>query len=168
MSPTITPAGPADAASIGEVSVLAWQSAYRGLMPDDYLDALDAGERAGRWVDPLGTPPARTTVLMATDRGRHVGFAAVGPCWDDEGLGELYAINVRPDVWGSGVGTELLQAATEALRDTGFGQAILWVLPGNTRARRFYESHGWHDDQVQRDAEAHDIVVTEVRYRTRL
>ena len=168
MSPSIGPAGPTDAASIGEISVLAWQAAYRGMMPDDYLDALDRDERAGRWVDTLGSPPPRTTVLMAKDRGRAVGFVAVGPCWTDDRLGELYAINVRPDAWGSGVGTSLLHAATSALRDVGFTEAILWVLPGNTRARRFYESHGWHDDQVQRDAEAHDIVVAEVRYRTGL
>ena len=27
----------------------------------------------------------------------------------------------------------------------GFAESVLWVLPGNARARRFYERRGWRD-----------------------
>ena len=37
-------------------------------------------------------------------------------------------------------------AAEEHLRAAGFTEAVLWVLEGNERAARFYESHGWHED----------------------
>lgn len=33
-------ARPTDAAAMGALVVRAWQAAYRGLMPDDYLDGL--------------------------------------------------------------------------------------------------------------------------------
>ncbi|HEX6254240.1 MAG TPA: hypothetical protein VFZ70_00375 [Euzebyales bacterium] len=33
-------AGPSDAAAMGALVVRAWQAAYRGLMPDDYVDGL--------------------------------------------------------------------------------------------------------------------------------
>jgi hypothetical protein len=42
---------------------------------------------------------------------------------------------------------------------------LLWVLPGNARARRFYEVAGWVDDGAQRTGEAWDIEFTDVRYR---
>lgn len=101
-------------------------------------------------------------------QGRRVGFAAAGPCRADDDLGELYAIYTHPDTWRSGVGTSLLHAATSHLRNVGFDEAVLWVLPGTTRARHFYEAWGWHADGAQRDEEVHGIVVPELRYRVRL
>lgn len=165
MSLSLDTAVVGDAADIGEISVLAWRAVYRGAMPDDYLDSLDSDERAGRWVETLRAPPPRTSVVLARQQRRSVGFVATGPCWTDADLGELYALNVRPDAWRRGIGTSLLTAATSDLRDAGFTEAILWVLPGNTRARRFYETHGWHDEGVEQDNEVLDIVVPEIRYR---
>jgi RimJ/RimL family protein N-acetyltransferase len=42
------------------------------------------------------------------------------------------------------------------------------VLPGNHRARRFYEVAGWEDDGARRTSEVLGVVVPEVRYRRRL
>jgi hypothetical protein len=39
------------------------------------------------------------------------------------------------------------------------------VLPGNRRARRFYEAAGWVADGAERTAEVFGVVVAEVRYR---
>jgi RimJ/RimL family protein N-acetyltransferase len=50
----------------------------------------------------------------------------------------------------------------------GFLNAVLWVLPGNARARRFYEAAGWTLDGFERTAEVMGIVVPELRYRRRL
>ncbi len=47
-APLIRAAEPADAAALGRVHVRAWQAAYPGVMPDDFLDGLDPvqfGER---------------------------------------------------------------------------------------------------------------------------
>jgi len=38
-----------DAPALGRVHVRAWQAAYRGQMPDDYLEGLRAEERAAGW-----------------------------------------------------------------------------------------------------------------------
>jgi RimJ/RimL family protein N-acetyltransferase len=47
-------------------------------------------------------------------------------------------------------------------------EAELWVLPGNHRARRFYEVAGWVADGAQRTDEVVGVLVSEVRYRRRL
>jgi hypothetical protein len=39
----------ADAPAMGQLVVRAWQAAYRGQMPDDYLNDLRAEERAAYW-----------------------------------------------------------------------------------------------------------------------
>jgi GNAT superfamily N-acetyltransferase len=156
-----------DAPAIGRVHVRAWQAAYRGQMPDDYLDGLQPEERAASWERGLREHD-RDPVMVAEDNGQVIGFALVGPAQDPEGAGQLFAINVDPDHWGTGAGRALLAAAQAHLVRVGYTEAVLWVLPGNSRARRFYEVAGWADDGAQRTGEAWGVEFTEVRYRRRL
>jgi RimJ/RimL family protein N-acetyltransferase len=157
----------ADAAAIGRVQVLAWQAAYVGQMPQEYLDGLAADQRAGYWRQVLSTPREQAPVLVGEVEGEVAGFATFGPAQDDPGTsdGELYAINVRPDRWGSGVGSALLAAVHAGLAGLGYRSAVLWVLPGNQRARAVYEHVGWRPDGAERTAEVFGVTVPEVRYR---
>jgi ribosomal protein S18 acetylase RimI-like enzyme len=165
---TIRRATVLDAPALGQVHVRAWQAAYRGQMPDDYLDGLRPEERAAGWERGLSRDRDRDPVLVAEEDGRVVGFAVVGPAEDPEGAGELYAINVGPDRWGTGAGRALLAAAQAELARLDYAEAVLWVLPDNARARRFYELAGWTTDGTQRTSEVLGVVVPEVRYRRRL
>jgi GNAT superfamily N-acetyltransferase len=162
---TVRHARVGDAAALGRVHVRAWQAAYRGQLPDDYLDGLRPEDRAAGWERGLRRDRARDPVLVAERDGRVVGFAALRAAEDPEGAGELNAINVDPDHWGTGAGRALLAAAEVELARLGYGEAVLWVLPGNRRARRFYEAAGWVADGAERTAEVFGVVVAEVRYR---
>lgn len=157
-----------DAPAIGSVHVRAWQAAYRGEMPDAYLDGLRAEDRAEQWARRLADDRGAASVLVAEQDGAVVGFAVVGPAEEPAGSGELYAINVDPAHWGSGAGWALLDAAHHALARLGHTDVVLWVLPGNDRARRFYERAGWTADGAERTQEVLGIVVDEIRYRRRL
>jgi len=46
---TVRHAAVGDAPALGRVHVRAWQAAYRGQMPDDYLDGLRPEEREAGW-----------------------------------------------------------------------------------------------------------------------
>ena len=159
---------PSDAAALGRLHAEAWQVAYEGQMPAELLASVTIARRTALWERvTAATRGERQRIAVADVRGTAVGFAWTGPCRDDdgpEGAGELYAINVAPQRWQGGVGTALLKAAHEALAADGFALAVLWVLPGNARARRFYERHDWRADGVARDEESDGFVVSEVRY----
>jgi ribosomal protein S18 acetylase RimI-like enzyme len=157
-----------DAPALGRVHVRAWRAAYRGQMPDDYLDGLRSEQRAAGWERGLRRARDQDPVLVVERAGELVGFALVGPAEDPEGAGELHAINVDPDHWGTGAGRALLAAAEAELARLGYAEAVLWVLPGNQRARRFYEVAGWATDGAERTVEVQGVVVPEVRYRRRL
>lgn len=161
-------AGVEDAAAIGRAHVRAWQAAYRGQMPDEYLDGLRAAGRAEVWARELARGRRDAPVLAADLDGRLVGLATVGAAEEPAGCGELYALNVDPDHWVVGVGWALLDAACAALAGLGYRQAVLWVLPGNDRARRLYARGGWQPDGARRTQEVLGVVRDEVRYRRRL
>ena len=160
--------------------IAAWQAAYRGLMPDEFLDALDPVARAERWRSALvdGPGDGRYTaeghealaLLVEDDDGQVVGISVVGPPRRAEpsGVGELWMINLEPAAWGSGLGTRLLAAATDELRRSGYVEAVLWVLSGNYRARRFYEREGWRPDGAELTDDVRGFPITEVRYRRKL
>jgi GNAT superfamily N-acetyltransferase len=167
MEPRLREPTLADAAALGEVHVRAWQVAYRGMFPDDYLDGLDPAERAANWQQWLASP-ANGRLVAVADNDVPVGFVVYGEWRDDDreaGVGELRALNVHPDQWGTGAGRALLQAADEGLAAMGYHAAILWVVAGNARARRFYEIDGWAPDGASRSDEQFGPPIEEVRYR---
>jgi GNAT superfamily N-acetyltransferase len=155
---------------MGVVHVRAWQSAYRGVMPDAYLDALSAEERSETWRRILGRHDG-SPVLVAVLDGQVVGFATVGAeRTEDEPTtsGELYAMNIDPDVWGRGIGRALLHHATDELVRLGFPDAVLWVVPENQRARALYQADGWRADGAVATEEILGVTVTDIRYRKEL
>jgi RimJ/RimL family protein N-acetyltransferase len=158
----------ADVPALGRLHAEAWQAAYEGQMPAELLAGITVERRTTMWQRILGSERRdRQRIAIADIDGEAVGFAWTGPCRDEdgpEGAGELFAINVSPKHWGSGAGAALLDAAHSALSDEGFTQAVLWVLPGNARARRFYERSGWIADGVTREERDGEFVIPEVRY----
>jgi ribosomal protein S18 acetylase RimI-like enzyme len=165
---TVRHARTGDAPDLGLLHVRAWQAAYRGQMPDGFLDGLRPEDRQAGWERALGRDRTHDPVLVAERDGRVVGFVVLRAAEDPHGAGELAAINVDPDHWGTGAGRALLAAAHEELARLGYREAVLWVLPGNRRARRFYEIAGWVADGAERNIELSGVTVPEVRYRRRL
>jgi len=166
-------ATPHDAARIAEIHVRTWQVAYRGQLPDEFLDAIVASfaqriELRRAALERPSSPRERTRV--AERAGRIVGFAVLGPCRDDDGRqrGEVYAIYVEPESWGTGAGRALFFDASSGLRSFGYREATLWVLASNLRARRFYERAGWKHDGATRVEHRGSAQLHEVRYRSRL
>lgn len=162
-------AQPADAVAVSEVHVRSWRSGYRGLLPDDYLDALRPEDRANRYT--FGDPdPLMPATIVAVEAGAICGFATVGASRDrdDDGSGELLALYVEPDRWGLGIGRALIEAARGRLAHEGYERASLWVLSGNRRAERFYMIDGWEPDGTRRDDQIGGLTVAEIRYRRSL
>ncbi len=157
---------PEDVDGVATVHVEAWQTAYRGVMADDFLD-LSGGAVAEYWS--MVAWRRDGNAFVARREGRITGFAAVGDHRkDDIGVGELYVLNVAPEHWGTGVGTQLLHRAQERLHQLGFSDVVLYVATENARARRFYEREGWRDDGIDEVEEFGGEPVEERRYRRRL
>lgn len=150
----------ADAPLLGTLHVHAWQRAYRGIFPDEFLDELDI-ERRIHWFS-RAIDEGRE-ILVAESGGSVTGFSSFGTSRGNE-WGELYAIYVHPDHWGEGHGHGLITATEQRLGEIGFDDVLLWVIDSNSQARRFYERQGWMLARPVKIEEIGGIQVTEVRY----
>ena len=71
---------PEDGPAVAGVQVRSWRAAYRGIVPQDFLDAMETRIRGARWSERI----ARDTwpgagVLVAEGPDGLVAFAGFGP-----------------------------------------------------------------------------------------
>ena len=157
---------PEDASALARISVGAWQAAYRGLMPSDFLDALSPVEAQARWERAFAE--GQPHVVVFEQDQELVAACHFGPSRDpgaDPATGEVIALNVHPNHWRRGFGSRLTSFTLDRLHARGFAAATLWVLRGNARARRFYEAVGFKPDGTERSTS--DLIgspLHEVRY----
>jgi len=140
-------ARPDDAASIAAINVASWRAAYAGLVEQSVLDDLDVHSRQREWRAYLEAPNPRDR-MMVVQRGLDViGYARTSGARDDDldpgEVAEVCGLYIDPASWRAGAGRLLMRAALTDLAARGFGAAVLWVLTGNERARRFYEHMGF-------------------------
>lgn len=162
-----------DAERIAEVDVRSWQGAYRGLLPQAPLDALDPAQRVPGWTEIVEQSawPQRGVLVVMDEGDGVVAFAELRPTRDadhDPGeVGEIVAFYVLPDCWRRGIGAQLMSTSVEALRVAGFAYATLWVLETNVRATTFYTAMGWRRDGASEDTISNlgRVPIRYVRYR---
>lgn len=135
----LRPVRPADASAVARVYVDTWRDAYRGLIPQAYLDSMSHALHERRWRQAFAA--GGWGFVAELDR-RIVGFASGGRCrsrgrWS----GELFVLYVLPPWQGRGVGRALFDATYFELARRGHPDMLVWVLSTNP-ARRFYEHLG--------------------------
>jgi GNAT superfamily N-acetyltransferase len=141
---TVREATHGDIPGIARVHVNTWRAAYRGIVPDNYLDSLTYESRVARWESQFPDPESDTFIYVADVDGEVVGFASGGPPQSprDGYDGELYAIYVAPEYQGKGLGGALFKAVARRLHERGAASMLLWVFRDNAPSRRFYEGLG--------------------------
>jgi len=156
-------AQPQDALAIARVHVASWQSAYVGMIPQDYLASLSVDERARAWRGTLAQGATEVWIAReapSDEPGEEIlGFVSFGARRASEPaaepVGEITSLYVAPGHWGRGIGGALWLRARERLTAAGFATVMLWVLADNARAIRFYRAAGFREDP----GSAGDIVV---------
>jgi GNAT superfamily N-acetyltransferase len=157
----------ADCDRVAEIRIAGWRSAYRGLMPQPYLDALSVAEDAERRRELFRQADGSVVNLVAEQDGELIGWAAHGPYRDGEvrtADAELYAIYVDAGRFGGGIGHALLQESVRRCSAAGHARMHLWVVKGNSRARAFYERAGFRPDGSEEPFAVDGVPVPEVRY----
>ena len=140
----VRPATLTDAKAIAEVHAAAARAAYADILPEDQLRALAPATREAKWREAIEF--SEPQVHVAEFDGEIVGFVGFDRSRDPKTpstTGEIWAIYVKPEHWGKGVGVALWDAAREGLEEEGCTVVTVWVPLRNDRAMRFHELAGF-------------------------
>ncbi|WP_229072037.1 GNAT family N-acetyltransferase [Actinoplanes sp. DH11] len=163
MTVSLRPATEADQPAVGALHHRSRAAAYADLVDPASFEARGPDMMVAYWVERHRWEQDTHRMTLAVDDDELIGFSYIGPS-ETEGAAELYAIHLDPSRVGTGAGRLLMQDALAELPRYGQPRAVLWVLEGNTVARRFYERGGWSCDGVTRADTVNDQPVTHVRY----
>ena len=154
-----------NAYDIARIHVCTWQAAYKGIMPETYLENLSIDKRQKRW-ESLLQDSKRNTLITTNEAGELVGWSSCGLSRDKDvsGVAELYAIYIHPDYWGKGFGRELMIASETLMKSLGFSKITLWVLKKNSRTRHFYKKAGYLCDGTEKQIEIGGLSLEGQRY----
>ncbi|KIT15665.1 GNAT family N-acetyltransferase [Jannaschia aquimarina] len=150
----------ADRDAIAALHLASWRDAYRGQLPDDYLDGALAEDLSEKW----GTRPLDgTAITLVADEGGIRGFVH---CLTDRAVPYIDNLHTAPARRSAGIGRALMLALFDRLRSSGRATAELTVLRDNPRARRFYARIGGIEGQARpTDLMGHEVIEVPVRFR---
>jgi GNAT superfamily N-acetyltransferase len=156
-----------DGPAIAATKWRSWRLAYRGIVPDEFLDRLAVYPPAGYWIGRAAVPPTnRHGLFVAGAKGTVMGIAAVEPTDTATAGSILKVLYIDPLAQRRGLGRALAGAAIDHARTTGAEHLSLWVAEGNRPARSFYEATGWEADGERLRSELEPgVTMEEVHYR---
>jgi ribosomal protein S18 acetylase RimI-like enzyme len=149
----IRPATVKDLAIIGELGALLVRT-HHGFDPQRFMNAgPDAGKHYGAF---LGSQLRRrdAAVFVAERAGTVVGYVYVElepRNWKElrDESGFIHDVVVAPAERRTGVGTELLAAATQWLTSRGAPRVVLWTAERNEGAKRLFEGAGFRPTMIE-------------------
>ena len=154
-----------NAQDVAYVHVNSWKAAYKGIVPDDYLDGLSVGKSAQRFKEIKAKGKAHHYLMYVDEKP--AGVFVFSKSFDedaDKDTADIGAIYFLPEYWGKGFGTKLIDFGIAEIKKTGYKAITLWVLEQNIRARKFYEKKGFVFDGTKEDINIGKQLV-KVRYR---
>ena len=149
-----------DRMAISHIYEEGWRFAYRGIVPQEFLDSIPGG----RWAYCLDRKGVGSLVVV--EDGQLIGTSSYSQSrWEQfSGFGEIISIYMLPQYMGKGYGRRLLEAAVAELEMFGYQDIFLWVLAQNQRARKFYEKCGFTPTEHVMDHEIGGKMLQEVQY----
>jgi len=130
-----------DEYQIAEVTAEAWRSAYRGILPSEFLARLDLN----RWVKRVRDRRQEGVPTLVVGSGERILGTAHIVRSDEAGyehMAELKAIYVRPEAQGMGLGKALVRQCALHAQGLGFESMCCCAFKDNQQAREFYLALG--------------------------
>lgn len=130
-----------DIESIAIIKVMGWQSAYRGIVDDEYLNSMSISEQ----IEILKKTYSLENIFVAEKDNEILGFCRfcifdnpVNSCIDCE-IREIYVMPNRKRI---GIGSKLFNYTLNYFKHIGKKKLLLGCFKENYEARKFYEKMG--------------------------
>jgi GNAT superfamily N-acetyltransferase len=152
-----------DSAGLAKVQVSSYQTAYRGFLPDAFLDQFSLEEQTQDWLDLLAQPDHDPLYVVVDSDDQVLGYALGRRLMSEPFDCELRSLHVLKEYQRQGYGRALIAAIARHYADAGCKSLILWTMKGNT-ARVMYEKLGGELIDEKTDVWDDGTQVIEVAY----
>ncbi|MDD2717207.1 MAG: GNAT family N-acetyltransferase [Candidatus Wallbacteria bacterium] len=141
---SLRPAVEADSLEIARIHVTIFHSTYKGILPQEFLDKLnaDAFEKIFRKGLESGKTDERKFFHVCIMNDKIVGYISCGAPFSirsDLDV-EVYGLYILKDYQGLGIGKALSRKMLKWMKEKGYKSFMLWALKDNLPAVKFYES----------------------------
>ena len=135
-----------DVEGMVKVRVDTWKAAYKGIVPDEFLENLSYQHISERWKKAFweNRTPGVEVFVAENEQKEIVGIAICGPELSQDPIchGEIYALYVLPQNQNQGIGRELVATCVQYLvQQLEVKTMLIWVIAENPY-RKFYETLG--------------------------
>lgn len=165
MNITIHKAKLGDEKILAYIQIESWKSAFADIISAEDLKRCTDIEKAEAMYENILKSGCAEMSILEIDGTPHCIAAwskARNPLFSD--CAEIICIHSLCDNWGQGYGSMMMNYIIDEIKKSGYNSVLLWVFEKNTRARSFYEKHGFKlTDKTQISYDA-----VEVMYRKEL
>ena len=141
----IRPVCPGDAPVLAHIQTESWRAAFSAILTPEELERFTDFGHVLRMQERLLAEGIGHGLLLTADGAPHCMAFWDKAREDLPGYAELICIHSLQTGWGRGYGSRMMERLLAEMRAAGYESVLLWVFEENTRARRFYERHGFAD-----------------------
>lgn len=134
-----------DSKDIALLVIKGWQSAYKGLIDDDFLNNMSVEIGKENWERVISSQNDEDNVFVYEENNKILGIIRFGIPQDKENKkynAEIHVLYVEPNLKRQGIGSKLFNFAKEIFVNQGKRNLIIWCLKGNEQGFTFYKKMG--------------------------
>lgn len=130
--------------NIAKLLVSGWQTAYKELIDNDFLNNMSVDIMAKGWKTNILSQNEDNNIYVYEENNKIIGIIRFGKPDDTSSNynAEIHVLYVETTLKRNGIGTKLFKFATEHFIKNKTTNMIIWCLKGNTPSIRFYEKMG--------------------------
>lgn len=150
---------------LAHIQTESWKVAFADILSPEELDRCTNLQRAEQmYHNVLRREGCNMAIDFVEDKPHCIAAWGKNRCDLGDAVGELICIHSLQDNWAKGYGSAMMQYVLAQLQQEHYESVILWVFEANSRARRFYEKHGFVLTEQKKVANG----IAELMYKKRL
>lgn len=121
-----------------------WKAAFAGILsPEELVRCTNLEKAEQMYHIVLRREGCNMAIEFVDDQPHCIAAWGQNRCDLGDTVGELICIHSLQNNWAKGYGSAMMEYVLAQLKQAQYESVILWVFEANTRARKFYEKHGF-------------------------
>lgn len=144
MDVLIRKAVPGDEPILAYIQTESWKAAFADILsPEELIRCTDFHKAEKMYHNVLRREGCNMAIAYVADQPHCIAAWGKNRCDLGDTVGELICIHSLQNNWAKGYGSAVMEYVLAQLQQEHYKSVILWVFEANTRAKRFYEKHGF-------------------------